>query len=330
MRLVTALPFLVMVVIGLGLSSEKANAELIPNNIFVMEGSGFAITDEFIQNSQIDLLFTTGDQVGSSIKLLVEDGFVSLDDEDFTITELTGSVLREGRFIRLSGNLESSVGDPASFSVFGKLIQNSDEGSVYSFTGRITDRGLPNKIIYTSKISEVVSSIPDILIEKTTGALLAEPKENEVIVYILRGSSNPSMVTDYIQALGARADIRQTIQGQHSALTFFAPERLTVTPGLTITFVNEDLVSHEVVSARRDTNSRGIGNPTPNGIINSGEILPGDSWSFTVDRIGFIFLIDPNYPWMSMDITSFSQLDPDIISPPDADGTPTESRRDRN
>ena len=87
MRLTIALPFLVMVVIGLELSSEKANAELSPNNAFVMEGSGFAITDEFIQNSQIDLLFTTGDQVGSSIKLLVEDGFVSLNDEDFTITD---------------------------------------------------------------------------------------------------------------------------------------------------------------------------------------------------------------------------------------------------
>jgi hypothetical protein len=68
MRLATALPFLVMAVIGFGLSLENANAELIPNNAFVMEGSGFAVTDEFIQNSQIDILFTTGDQVGSSIR----------------------------------------------------------------------------------------------------------------------------------------------------------------------------------------------------------------------------------------------------------------------
>ena len=315
MRLAIALPFLVMGIIGLGLSSEKANAELIPNNVFVMEGFGFAITDEFIQNSQIDLLFTTGDQVGSSIKLLVEDGFVSLNDEDFTITELTGSVLREGRFIRLSGNLESSVGDPASFSVFGKLIQNSDEGSVYSFTGRITERGIPNKIIYTSKISEVVSTIADVLIDKTTGALLKEPRENEVMVRILKGSFEQSMIGTYLQGLGVRAEIRQGIDGQHSALTYFAPERLTVTPGLTITFVNEDIVSHKIVSAKRDTNSRGIGNPVPNGITDSGEIQPGETWSFPVDRIGFIFLFDPNYPWMSMDITSFSELNPDILSP---------------
>ena len=78
MRLAIALPFLVMGVIGFGLSLEKANAELIPNNFFVMEGSGFAVTDEFIQNSEINLLFSTGDQVGSSIKLFVEDGFVTL------------------------------------------------------------------------------------------------------------------------------------------------------------------------------------------------------------------------------------------------------------
>jgi len=310
MRLTIALPFLVMVVIGLELSSEKANAELSPNNAFVMEGSGFAITDEFIQNSQIDLLFTTGDQVGSSIKLLVEDGFVSLNDEDFTITELTGSVLREGRFVRLSGNLESSVGDEASFSVFGKLIQNSDEGSVYSFTGRITERGIPNKIIYTSKISEVSSLIPDRLIDETA-RITGEVKENEIVIRILKGAYQPSLFGSYREGVGGQEYYQQNTQ--RASVGYFFPERLTITPGITLTFFNDDDVSHKIVSARRDTNSRGIGNPTPDGKIVSEEILPGGSWSYTNERIGFIFLMDPNYPWMSMDITSFSELNPDII-----------------
>lgn len=310
MRLAIALPFLVMVVIGLGLSFEKANAELSPNNAFVLEGSGFAITDEFIQNSQIDLLLTTGDQVGSSIKLFVEDGFVSLNDEDFTITELTGSVLREGRFVRLSGNLESTVGDEASFSVFGKLIQNSDEGSVYSFTGRITERGIPNKIIYTSKISEVSSLIPDRLIDETA-RITGEVKENEIVIRILKGAYQPSLFGSYREGVGGQEYYQQNTQ--RASVGYFFPERLTITPGITLTFFNDDDVSHKIVSARRDTNSRGIGNPTPDGKIVSEEILPGGSWSYTNERIGFIFLMDPNYPWMSMDITSFSELNPDII-----------------
>ncbi len=310
MRLAIALPFLVMVVIGLGLSFEKANAELSPNNAFVMEGSGFAITDEFIQNSQIDLLLTTGDQVGSSIKLFVEDGFISLNDEDFTITELIGSVLREGRFVRLSGNLESTVGDEASFSVFGKLIQNSDEGSVYSFTGRITERGIPNKIIYTSKISEVSSLIPDRLIDETA-RITGEVKENEIVIRILKGAYQPSLFGSYREGVGGQEYYQQNTQ--RASVGYFFPERLTITPGITLTFFNDDDVSHKIVSARRDTNSRGIGNPTPDGKIVSEEILPGGSWSYTNERIGFIFLMDPNYPWMSMDITSFSELNPDII-----------------
>lgn len=310
MRLAIALPFLVMVVIGLGLSFEKANAELSPNNAFVLEGSGFAITDEFIQNSQIDLLLTTGDQVGSSIKLFVEDGFISLNDEDFTITELTGSVLREGRFVRLSGNLESTVGDEASFSVFGKLIQNSDEGSVYSFTGRITERGIPNKIIYTSKISEVSSLIPDRLIDETA-RITGEVKENEIVIRILKGAYQPSLFGSYREGVGGQEYYQQNTQ--RASVGYFFPERLTITPGITLTFFNDDDVSHKIVSARRDTNSRGIGNPTPDGKIVSEEILPGGSWSYTNERIGFIFLMDPNYPWMSMDITSFSELNPDII-----------------
>lgn len=310
MRLAIALPFLVMGVIAFGLSSEKANAELSPNNAFVLEGSGFAITDEFIQNSQIDLLLTTGDQVGSSIKLFVEDGFISLNGEDFTITELTGSVLREGRFVRLSGNLESTVGDEASFSVFGKLIQNSDEGSVYSFTGRITERGIPNKIIYTSKISEVSSLIPDRLIDETA-RITGEVKENEIVIRILKGAYQPSLFGSYREGVGGQEYYQQNTQ--RASVGYFFPERLTITPGITLTFFNDDDVSHKIVSARRDTNSRGIGNPTPDGKIVSEEILPGGSWSYTNERIGFIFLMDPNYPWMSMDITSFSQLNPDII-----------------
>lgn len=310
MRLAIALPFLVMGVIAFGLSSEKANAELSPNNAFVLEGSGFAITDEFIQNSQIDLLLTTGDQVGSSIKLFVEDGFISLNGEDFTITELTGSVLREGRFVRLSGNLESTVGDEASFSVFGKLIQNSDEGSVYSFTGRITERGIPNKIIYTSKISEVSSLIPDRLIDETA-RITGEVKENEIVIRILKGAYQPSLFGSYREGVGGQEYYQQNTQ--RASVGYFFPERLTITPGITLTFFNDDDVSHKIVSARRDTNSRGIGNPTPDGKIVSEEILPGGSWSYTNERIGFIFLMDPNYPWMSMDITSFSELNPDII-----------------
>ena len=310
MRLAIALPFLVMGVIAFGLSSEKANAELSPNNAFVLEGSGFAITDEFIQNSQIDLLLTTGDQVGSSIKLFVEDGFISLNGEDFTITELTGSVLREGRFVRLSGNLESIVGDEASFSVFGKLIQNSDEGSVYSFTGRITERGIPNKIIYTSKISEVSSLIPDRLIDETA-RITGEVKENEIVIRILKGAYQPSLFGSYREGVGGQEYYQQNTQ--RASVGYFFPERLTITPGITLTFFNDDDVSHKIVSARRDTNSRGIGNPTPDGKIVSEEILPGGSWSYTNERIGFIFLMDPNYPWMSMDITSFSELNPDII-----------------
>ncbi len=311
MRLVFCLSFFILAITALGLSTE-IHAELIPNNVFVMEGSGFAVTDEFIQNSQIDLLLTTGDQVGSSIKLLVEDGFVSLNDEDFTITELTGSVLREGRFVRLSGNLESSVGDEASFSVFGKLIQNSDEGSVYSFTGRITERGIPNKIIYTSKISEVSTLIPDTLIDGTA-RITGEVKENEIVIRILRGAYQPSLFGSYREGVGGQQYYQENTQ--RASVGYFFPERLTITPGITLTFFNDDIVSHKIVSAKRDTNSRGIGNPTPDGIIDSGEIQPGETWSFPVERIGFIFLFDPNYPWMSMDITSFSELNPDILSP---------------
>ena len=45
-----------------------------------------------------------------SINFVTEDGFVTLGEDDFIISELEGKFLREGKYIRLNGNIESSSG----------------------------------------------------------------------------------------------------------------------------------------------------------------------------------------------------------------------------
>ena len=328
MRLAIALPFLVMGVIGFGLSLEKANAELIPNNFFVMEGSGFAVTDEFIQNSQINLLFSTGDQVGSSIKLFVEDGFVTLDDDNFTITELTGSVLREGRFLRLSGNLESSLGDESSLSVFGKLIQNSDEGSVYGFTGRLSQNGESQKVIYTTKILGL-TTVPTSIIGKTPTTTTKQTQENEIVIHIWKGSADPASFS-YIGA------------GQPTVRGYYSQDRIIIEPGTTITWINDDDVSHSITSGTGlgSSNRASQGNIvicdethleniefdsgvsfrgddctfTIDGRVKSGEIIPGESWSVTIEEPGFYRLADVDYIWMTSTIYAFPSTGSEILN----------------
>ena len=92
-------------------------AEISENQVFLLEGSGFAVTKEVIKISEIDLGLSSQDQRGSTINFLTEDGFVTLDDEEFLISNLEGKFLREGKYIRLNGEIESPGGFDTSITL---------------------------------------------------------------------------------------------------------------------------------------------------------------------------------------------------------------------
>lgn len=80
----TILGFLVLLVFS-GFTFSDSFA-ISPNSVFTLEGSGYAVTENTIKTSEIDLAISTQKQTGSSIASSVEDGFITLDDEDFLIT----------------------------------------------------------------------------------------------------------------------------------------------------------------------------------------------------------------------------------------------------
>lgn len=303
MKTAYVIPFLVLGLFFIGISFEEANAQLVSNQAFLIEGSGFAVTEKSIKISQIDLLMSSGSQIGSTTRIVIEDGFVTMDEIDFTVSEITGSILREGRFIRLVGTAENSIGSEATISLFGKLVQNTDEGSIYSFSGKITQGSESNKIIYTTKISTLGGSIPSTPISSTSST---EAKEGEIIIHIAEGAAAPYEL-DYI----AQDYIQQK--------TLYTPNRISTIPGTTLTFVNDDTVSHSISSGKRDTNSRGGGGSTGvspyilDGKIASGDILPGKSWSVTINDIGFLALFDKDYPYMTMDVVVFPDIESDVL-----------------
>ena len=63
MKAVYAIPFLVLGLFFIGISFVESNAQLVSNQAFLIEGSGFAVTEKSIKNSQIDLLMSTGSQI---------------------------------------------------------------------------------------------------------------------------------------------------------------------------------------------------------------------------------------------------------------------------
>jgi len=297
MKTVYTIPFLVLGLFLIGISFDESNAQLVSNQAFLIEGSGFAVTEKSIKTSQIDLLMSTGVQIGSSTRIVIEDGFVTLDEIDLTVTDITGSILREGRFIRLVGTAENSIGSEATISLFGRLVQNTVEGSIYSFSGKITQGSESNKIIYTTKISTLGGTVPSSPIISTSSE---QAKDGEIIIHIAKGAAEPYNF-DY------------TSQGYILQKTLYTPNRVSTIPETTLTFVNDDTVSHSISSGKRDTNSRGGSPYIPDGRIASGDILPGKSWSVTLDEIGFIALFDKDYPYMTMDVVVFPDVESDIL-----------------
>jgi len=287
-----AITLLALLVVSSGYFVNEAFAEISENQAFLLEGSGFAVTEEIIKISEIDLGLSSQDQRGSTINFLTEDGFITLDEEEFVISNLEGKFLREGKYIRINGNIESSSGFDTSISFFGRLVSESKDASVYGFTGRITTTDDTYKVIYTTKLSSLIKI--DSVSEDTT-------ESDASTLYILRGSSTQGIVADQtVQGGSALVSDAASKQNPSDALRlrYFSLDRISVEPGSTITIVNDDVVSHSILSGKE--NSDRYIQYTADGRISTGEILPGESATITFDDSGFYRLYDPDYEWMGI------------------------------
>lgn len=272
-----AVTLLALLVISSGYFLNESFAEVSENQAFLLEGSGFAVTEETIKISEIDLGLSSQDKRGSTINFVAEDGFFTLNDEDYVISNLQGKFLREGKYIRINGEVESSTNSDTTISFFGRLVEESKDASIYGFTGRITTSDETYKVIYTTKLSGL-SKID------TTSKI---KESDNLTLSILKGSSSQGVVDSYIGTSGSDA----------LRLKYFSQDRISVEPGTSIIIVNNDVVSHSILSGKENYGDRH--NPfTPDNRITTKSIEPGKSIVITFDDAGFYRLYDPNYPWM--------------------------------
>ena len=287
----TGITLLALLIFSSGYFVNESFAEISQNQAFLLEGSGFAVTEDFIKISEIDLGLSSQQQQGSTINFLTEDGFVTLDDKEFTISNLNGKFLRGGQYIRINGNIESSSGFDTSISFFGRLVEESKDASVYGFTGRIITPDNTFKVIYTTKLSTLT---------KITSVSTDSKKSDVLTLHILKGSSTQG-VGSYIQSASDSLRLR-----------YFSQDRISVQPGTTIIVVNDDIVSHSIASGTENYNDR-YNRYTPDGRISTGEILPGKSISVTLSDVGFYRLYDPDYEWMGIVAYVFPNSDSLVI-----------------
>ena len=296
---------ILVLIFSLGFFINESFAEIPENRTFLLEGSGFAVTEEIIKTSDINIILSSQQQHGSTIDFLTESGFITLNNEIFTISNLEGKFLRGGNYIRINGNVENSNGLENTISFFGRIIEESKNGIVYGFTGRITNENDNYKIIYTTKLSTILT---------TTSA---ESKDDSLTTIIIENAHSKN-------------------SGKKLSTSIFSTN-----PGKSITVINNDIVSHKFISVISNTSSSSrmnyddvllceLGEIVPpisagpnyssgksdnnacdfnkDERINTSEILPGESITINITDIGNYRIIDPNYPWIEFVVYSFPNM----------------------
>ena len=137
-------------------------------------------------------------------------------------------------------------------------------------------------------------------------------EDTSLIIHILKGSSLQGVTSSYIES--SIQDQSTTKQSLVDALRrgYFSNDRISIEPGNTITIVNNDIVSHSIISGKENYGDRY--NPfTPDGRIASGEIASGESVDITFSEAGFYRLYDPVYNWMEIVAYVFPNSDSLIL-----------------
>ena len=285
---VALIGIVILLTLSTGLLFNNSFATVSPNNVFTLEGSGFAVTEETIKISKINLVLSTENQTGGTIKSSIKDVFITLNDENFLASELNTKILREGNYIRIDGIIKNETGNEASIKFFGRLIEESKNASVYGFSGKITTDDQEYKIIYNAKLSKLVK----ISVTSTNSKNI----EEKLTIHILKGSSTQG------------ADSYIGLPFDNARFKYFSQDRISIEPGIKLIFVNDDVVSHSILSGREINYDR-YNHFIADGKISTGEILPGKSTSITLDEKGFIRLYDPDYQWMQFEAYVFPSVD---------------------
>jgi len=164
-------------------SFHTAFADFQLSKPYVLDGGGYAFDDKTIENSFIELSFLPAEQVGSKIKMKINDGTIIFEGKDFLFKQFDADILREGRFLRLIGFAEDSQGEQISLRFFGKLLGKSTDEFVYELRGKLERSGEEFDLYYITRSGLEVA--PQLIEAKKLAEIpevqqIAEPEKEKI------------------------------------------------------------------------------------------------------------------------------------------------------
>ncbi len=178
-------------------SVHTAFADFQLSKPYFLDGGGYAFDDKTIENSFIELSFLPAEQVGSKIKMKINDGTIIFEGKDFLFKQFGADILREGRFLRLVGFAEDNQGEQISLRFFGKLLGKSTDEFVYELRGKLEKDGKEFDLYYVTKSGLKVA--PQLIESKATGPPQIQPIVEE------KSETKIELDVDYYKRVYARS-----------------------------------------------------------------------------------------------------------------------------
>ena len=140
-----------------------------------------------------------------------------------------------------------------------------------------------------------------VTVTKTGTIQIFDPSFTWINGVVVSASTAPSSTITPIQisiALGSslpKGTATQQTFNQYNS--YYYPDTIQIVPGTPIIWVNNDSIEHTILSG---VSTQKNDNPfTPDGIIASGKIAPGQTFSVIINGTGIIRFYDPQYTWMN-------------------------------
>src|SRR5579872_1668915 len=200
---------------------HNAYSDFSSNNKYLIQATGFVAGTRDVLDSTFDIQLTTNAQSGTSILSTLDNSLVTINGDSYLNTgSWTTTLLRGGQYLLLQGNAQDQQGNTIQLNLFGRQIDSTQNGIVYSITGKVIGSET-FRVIYSAKATLVIPSVSST--QTSTSQTQQNQTTNIVRISIVAGASNSNNQL------------------------FFSPSFSNVPPVTTIIWTNNDSVPHQIM-----------------------------------------------------------------------------------
>jgi len=217
--------FAVLAVFAIG-SSEQAYAQFVPSETYFLTGNGFTITENELDGSTIGLTFSP-EATSRTTNMKIQEGFLIFQNKEYDLDGITGSLLRDGKYLRIFGTAHDNQGSEISIRIFGRLVGISADGFVYQLTGKIDQGNERFSFHFVTKSALSAEPLSEIIM-----------KEDEIVTETVEQEKEPEIeiqiVADYHQRISHQSvfrfnvNVHEILQSGQPSITSLIDAKISV------------------------------------------------------------------------------------------------------